>query len=66
VIVRKSRKLQNALTVLNTPRRIRLSVIAAKNRSTWFSHDPLVGVKWTTNRGCFPSPRLTAGVLCVA
>jgi hypothetical protein len=37
----------NAATLRNTPRRICFSVIAAKNRSTWFSHEPLVGVKWT-------------------
>ncbi len=34
-----------AATLRNTPRRICFSVISAKNRSTWFSHDPLVGVK---------------------
>ncbi len=48
---------------LDTPRRGRLSVIPARNRSTRFRHDPLVGVKWTTNRGRLARHRLTAGVL---
>jgi hypothetical protein len=32
-------------TLSNDPRRIRFSVISANHRSTWFTHDPLVGVK---------------------
>jgi hypothetical protein len=35
----------NAATLRNTPRRICFSATSAKNRSTWFSHDPPVGVK---------------------
>lgn len=54
-----------ARTVLNDPRRIRRSVIAAKNRYTWLSHDPLVGVKWGTNSGCRTSHSRTAGRLRV-
>lgn len=33
----------SAFTLRNTPRRIRFSVTPAKSRSTWLSHDPLVG-----------------------
>ena len=55
-----------ALTVLNTPRRIRLYVISAKDRSIWLIQELLVGVEWTTNRGCRASHRFTAGVLWVA
>ncbi|QEH37380.1 hypothetical protein OJF2_59700 [Aquisphaera giovannonii] len=54
-----------AATLRNTPRRSRRSVIAAKNRSTWLSHDPLVGVKWRRYSGCRSNPRFTAAVLCV-
>ena len=32
-------------TLLNTPRRMRLSVISRKKRSTMLSHEELVGVK---------------------
>ncbi len=56
----------NAGTLRNTPRRIRFSVISAKNRSTWFSHELLVGVKWRWYSGCRRNHRFTAGVLCVA
>jgi hypothetical protein len=56
----------NDATLRNAPRRIRFSVISAKNRSTWLSHYPLVGVKWTTNRGCRANHRRTAGALWVA
>ena len=35
----------NAGTLRKTPRRIAFSVILPKNLSTWFSHEPLVGVK---------------------
>jgi hypothetical protein len=41
-------------------------VISAKNRSTRFSHDALVGVKCSLKRGCFSSQALTSGVLWVA
>ena len=34
----------NDTTLLNAPRRIRFSVISAKNRSTWFRHELLVGM----------------------
>jgi len=40
----------SAATLLKTPRRIRFRAISAKNRSTWFSHDALVGV----SAGDFP------------
>jgi hypothetical protein len=33
-----------AATLRNTPRRIGFAAIAAKDRSTWFSHEPPVGV----------------------
>jgi hypothetical protein len=36
----------DAAALRNTPRRICFSAISAKDRSTRFSHDPLVGVKW--------------------
>ncbi len=55
----------NAATLRNAPRRIRSSVISAKNRSTWFNHDPLVGVKWSWYSGCRWNQRFTLGVLCV-
>jgi hypothetical protein len=36
-----------------------------KKRSTRFSQDACVGVKWRWKRGCRRSQRFTAGVLCV-
>lgn len=41
----------NSATLRNAPRRMLRSVIRAKNRSTWFSQDELVGVKCATNSG---------------
>ena len=36
-----------------------------EKRSTWFSQDAAVGVKWTWNRGCLSSHFLTLACLCV-
>ena len=55
----------SAATLRNPPRRIRCSVIAAKKRSTWLSHEPLVGVKCRRYSGCRSNHRFTAAVLCV-
>ena len=41
------------------------SVSSANHRSTRFSHEELVGVKWKWNLGCRSSQVLMAGVLCV-
>jgi uncharacterized membrane protein len=49
-------------TLLNAPRRIRRSVIWAKNRSTWLSHDELVGGEVRDELGVpgepLPDPRV--------
>ena len=42
--------LMRSFTLVKVPRRMRLPVISAKNRSTMFNHDALVGVKWKWNR----------------
>ena len=42
------------------------SVSSAKKRSTWFSHDELVGVRCTCQRGRLTSQSRTSLVLCVA
>src|SRR3954468_8504355 len=39
-----------AATLVWTPRRMSLSVIRPKNRSTWLTHDDPVGVKWMWKR----------------
>jgi len=36
----------SSLTLRKVPRRMRLRVISAKNRSTRLSHEAEVGVKW--------------------
>ena len=41
-------------------------MIWAKNRSTWFSHELLVGVKCSPYSGWRRNQRFTAGVLCLA
>ena len=41
----------------NTPRRRALSVSSLNQRSTRFSQDELVGVKWKWTRGCRSSCR---------
>ena len=56
----------NDATLLNAPRRMHFSVISAKNRSTWFSHELLVGMECRWYSGCRSSHRLTARVLWVA
>jgi hypothetical protein len=53
----------SAATLRNADRRIRLSVISAKNRSTWFSHDPLVGVPFDSAQG---GPRTAGGPAATA
>jgi hypothetical protein len=40
-----------SFTPVNDPRRILLSVISRNQRSTRFSHDELVGMKWRWIRG---------------
>ena len=46
-----------SVTLLKVPRRMRLVVISAKNRSTRLSQEALVGVKWQEKRGS-SEPRL--------
>jgi hypothetical protein len=53
-------------TLVNTPRHNRSLVISRKKRSTMFSNDAEVGVKWMWKRGCLASHFRTAGCLCVA
>ena len=55
----------SAATLRNALRRIRFSVISAKNRSTWLSHEVLVGEKGTWTRGRLANQRLTRGALFV-
>ena len=52
-------------TLRKVPRRMRLRVISAKKRSTRFSHEALVGVKWRWKRGCSAIQAFTVGCLCV-
>ena len=47
------------------PRRMYFSVSVANQRSTWFSQDADVGVKWTWNLGWRANQALMEGVLCV-
>ena len=49
-----------------TPRRICFSVMRPKKRSTWFSHDALVGVRWMCQRGRLAIQSRISCVLCVA
>ncbi len=53
-------------TLRCTPRRSFRSVSSAKNHSTWFSQDALVGVKCTCQRGRLSSQAFTVGALWVA
>ena len=53
-------------TLLKTPRRMRLSVISPKKRSTRLSQDAEVGVKCRWKRGCAASQLLHLGGLWVA
>ena len=48
-------------TLVKLSRRMRLSVMSRKKRSTMFSHDALVGVKCITKRGCLASQACTSG-----
>ena len=48
------------------PRRMRPAVISAKNRSTRFCQDALVGVKCSRKRRRFASHAVTSGVSWVA
>ena len=48
----KSMARSSSGTLVKLSRRMRLSVMSRKNRSTMFSHDALVGVKCMTKRGC--------------
>src|SRR3981189_1195662 len=50
----------NSGTLVNTPRRIRSVVIFPNQRSTRFSHDEDVGMKWRGKRGCLASQSLTS------
>ena len=45
-----------AATLVWTPRRMSLSVIRPKKRSTWLTQDDPVGVKWTWKRGVTGEP----------
>ncbi len=56
----------SSITERKTPRLRRRLVRVAKIPSTAFSHDALVGVKWTWNLGCRASQRFTAFVLWAA
>ncbi len=56
----------SSATLWKTPRRMLLSVMSAKKRSTRLSQEAEVGVKWRWKRGCLSSQRLTVGVLWVA
>ena len=53
-------------TSRKTPRRRRFCVRSRKKRSTMFSQELLVGVKWMWNRGCRASHCFTFGCLWVA
>ena len=53
-------------TLWKLPRRTRFSVNSLNHRSTRFSHEALVGVKCSVNRGCFSSHARTLGCLWVA
>ena len=52
-----------SVTLLKTPRRMRLRVISAKKRSTRLSQDDEVGVKCRWKRGCCASHAFTVGML---
>ena len=52
-------------TLVKTPRRIRSVVIFPNQRSTRFSHDEDVGMKWRWKRGCRASQSLTSCFLWV-
>src|SRR5687767_6126169 len=52
-----------AATLVWTPRRMSLSMISPKNRSTWLTQDDPVGVKWMWNRGWRASHVLIMSVL---
>ena len=51
--------------LLKFPRRIRLRVISAKKRSTRFSYDAPVGVKWSGTAGARSIQVFTVGCVCV-
>ena len=53
----------SSVTLLNVPRRMRLMVISAKNRSTRLSQEAEVGVKCRWKRGCLASHAFTSGCL---
>ena len=56
----------SSATLLKMPARTRRVVRSRKKRSTMFSHEALVGVKWRWKRGCRLSHVFTLGCLCVA
>ena len=53
-------------TERNDPRRSCFSVSSRNHRSTMFSHELPVGVKWRWNRLCRASHLFAGGLLCVA
>ena len=55
----------NSGTLSKLPRRTRFSVSSRNHRSTRFSHDELVGMKWRVNRGCLSSHARTLGSVWV-
>lgn len=52
-------------TPVTLSRRMRFAEMSRKRRSTIFSREELVGVKWMTNRGCRASHACTSGLVCV-
>jgi hypothetical protein len=56
----------NCGTLVNTPRRSRLTVMSRKKRSTMFSYDAEAGVKCMLNFRCLASHACAAECLCVA
>ena len=51
-------------TLGNTPLRIAFPVSSRNQRSTRFSHDDEVGVKWRWKRLCLASHFFTSACLC--
>ena len=55
----------NVGTLPKLPRRMHFSVNSRNHRSTRFSQEELVGVKWSCKRGCRSSQALTVRSLWV-
>jgi hypothetical protein len=52
----------DSLTLRKEPRRMAFSVIKPKKRSTWFSQELSVGMKWMCQRGRRASSRVREAV----